>query len=128
MDVSQIRPLPRLVVHGRSSTRQSGGATAMGGKVAPATTSPTNGVPPPVNDVITISDKARSEFQAWLTRQSGQMTPATGPGQQAETQFAPPSYEAPIQPEGPPEHVLQPPTAHPYVSGGPPTIGTTLTA
>ena len=89
MDVSEVRPVPRLLVHERAAPRRSGGTTDATATGPQSGTSPSNGVPPPVSDTVTVSDAARSEFQAWVARQTEQSTPGSVSGKQAGERIMP---------------------------------------
>jgi hypothetical protein len=116
MDASEIRPIQRLFVHERVASRRPG-VPEGSGTHSPVTTSPTNGVPPPVNDVLEVSDAARSEFQAWVARQAGQTATEPQANQQPQAWSAPAEQSLPTPAGGSTQPMSEPPASRQAPAG-----------
>jgi hypothetical protein len=83
MSPNPISSSPQHVAPDRLVRRPGG----TGDHTGPPAPSPSNGMPPPVGDVVVVSDLARAYFDAWESRQawSGfeRRTPGATPSQTA---------------------------------------------
>jgi hypothetical protein len=99
MDLSGLGPLSRLFVQDRGVPRQPG-SPRESGIASPPAVAPANGVPPPVDDVVVVSDAARQEFQAWVARNFGRQAQENGSLQQSPERMATPRHESTPRPAG----------------------------